>query len=189
MASAGKQEEYRRLLCKIRKLSVWPNVGWVRFVTVPIAGMLPLKAPYPPAWKPGRKRNFNMIYQMPNRGERTTTKCGHCHRVIDHHLSVGLSSAVYRPLNPPLGEETTPDIQCQRMKNVMDEGICQVFHFIITQNKMPTGKHNAHRMSLVNPALISRNHLLNRIAFIERTANFYERACTNKFNPIDFCSC
>lgn len=83
-----------------------------------------------------------------------------------------LHSLVYRLLNPPLGEETTPDIQRQRMKNVMDEGICRVFRFIITQNKMPTGKRNAHRLGFVNPALISLNQLLNRIAFIERTAIF-----------------
>lgn len=118
-ACAGEQEEYRRLLCKeIHSLPVCPNIGWIRLVTISVDGMLLLKPVYPPIWKLAKNNNFDMIHRMANCGRRTT-RCSHCHRVINHHLSVGLSSVIYRLLNPPLGEGTDTDIQLVRMKNVM----------------------------------------------------------------------
>ena len=76
--------------------------------------MLPLKQPYPPVRKPVRRKTFNMIFGMPCPSERSTC-CRHCLKIIDHHLSVDLSPAVYLLLNPMLGEETTPDILRKRM--------------------------------------------------------------------------
>lgn len=188
-ACAGEQEEYRRLLYKeIRGLKVCPNLGWVRFVHVLIQPQLPFKSPYPPQWKPVENKRFRMIYKMLN-AQRCTTKCSHYHRVIDHHLSVGLSSAAYRLLNPPLGEEASPEIRRVRMKNIMDEGfdrICR-FRFLITQKKMTVGKRNVKRMGYVNPTICSLYDLLHRI--FEQTAIFYDRARTYKLNPVDFCSC
>lgn len=129
-----------------------------------------------------------MIHRMVNCGRRTT-RCSHCQRVIHHHLSVGLSSAIYRLLNPPLGEGTDTDIQPLRMKNVMDEGIDWICRFLITQNQMPVGERNVQRMGYVNPSINTLDQMINRIASIEWTAISYEWAGTNKFNPVHFCSC
>ena len=103
-------------------MPVCPNIGWIQLVTVSVDGMLPRKPVYLPIWKLAKKKNFEMIHRMVNCGRRTR-RCSHCQRVIHHYLSVGLSSAIYRLLNPPLGEGTDTDIQPLRMKNVMDEGI------------------------------------------------------------------
>lgn len=112
------------------------------------------KKPYPPVWKPVRRKTFNMIFEMPYPSERSTCCC-HCHKIIDHHLSVDLSPAVYRLLNPPLGEETTPDILRKRMKNVMDAGISRILQFIITQNNIKVGTRNCQRMGYANRALVT----------------------------------
>lgn len=135
--------------------------------------MLLLKQPYPPVWKPVRRKPFNMIFEMPNPSERSTCCC-HCHKIIDHHLSVDLSSAVYRLLKSPLGEETTPDILRKRMTNVMNAGISRILQFIITQKNMKVGRRNCQRMGYANRALVTYRDALNRIEFIERAAFFYQ---------------
>lgn len=61
--------------------------------------------------------------------ERCMTSRSHCYRVIDHHLSVGLSAVVYHLLNPPLRKEKSSDIRRVRMKNVMDEDIDRICRF------------------------------------------------------------
>ena len=45
---------------------------------------------------------------------------------MDHHLLVGLSSAVYRLLHPRIEDESTPEIRQVQMKIVMDEGIIRI---------------------------------------------------------------
>ena len=100
-ACTSEHEEYQHLLCKeIRRLLVCPNTGWVRLVTTALVATQPLKSIYPPSWKPVRKKNFDMIHKTPNVGR--TTNCSHYHPIIDYHLSVGLSIAVYCLICPPL---------------------------------------------------------------------------------------
>ena len=63
---------------------------------------------------------------------------------MDHHLSVGLSSAVYR---------STPEIRQAQMKIVMDEGIIRICRYIVLQNFIPVGRGSIHRMGFVNRCL------------------------------------
>ena len=128
-----------------------------------------------------------MIHKTPNVGR--TTNCSHRHCIIDHHLSMGLSIAVYRLLCPPLKEEATDEIKNARMTMVMDEGIFRICHFAITQRSLPTGKCNCQRMDFVNPAIRMLYQLPDRKSFIERTAIFCDTAHTNVLNPDCFCSC
>ena len=115
-----------------------------------------------------------MIHKTPNVGR--TTNCSHCHRIIDHHLSVALSIAVNRLLCPPLEEETTDEIKNARTKIVMDEGIFRICHFVITQRSLPTGKRNCQRMGFVNPAIRTLYQLLDTIFFREKYHFFVREA-------------
>ena len=75
---------------------------------------------------------------------------------MDHHLSVGLSSAVYRllhPSPPPIDEESTPKIRQAQMKIVIDEGIIRICRYIVLQNWIPVGRRSIHRMGFVNRCL------------------------------------
>lgn len=77
----------------------------------------PLKSIHPPSWKPVTKKKFHMIHKTPNVGR--TTNCSHRHCIIAHHLSMGLSIAVYRLPCPPVKEEATDEIKNAQMTMVM----------------------------------------------------------------------
>ena len=118
-AFAGEEADNRNLLChEIRKLPVSPKTQWVRCFSRAKQELMPLNRPYPSVWRASICDSFKMIYQMPNPEPRTTC-CSRCRKIIDHHLSVGLSTALYRLLHPPLGEEMIPELLQKRMKDVM----------------------------------------------------------------------
>ena len=73
--------------------------------------------------------------------------------IMDHHLLVGLNSAVYRLLHPPIDEESTPEIRQTRMKIVMDEGIIRICRYIVLKNRIPVGRRSIHRMGFVKRCL------------------------------------
>ena len=68
---------------------------------------------------------------------------------MDHHLLVGLSSAVYRLFHLRIDDESTPEIRQAQMKIVMDEGIIRICRYIVLQNRIPVGRRSIHRMGFV----------------------------------------
>ena len=111
------QEEFRfRVRQHIRNLPFCPRTEWVSASLVSFPDTIPLNSPsFPPVWKLGKLKNLKMIYQL-HRPPIRSSGCHHCHRIVDHHLSMGLSSAIYRVMNPPWGEETTREITQARME-------------------------------------------------------------------------
>lgn len=108
---ASVQEEFRfRVRQQTRNLPFCPRTEWVSASLVSFADTIPLNSPsFPPVWKLRKLKNLKMIYQL-HRPPIRSSGCHHCHRIVDHRLSVGLSSAIYRVMNPPRGEETTREI-------------------------------------------------------------------------------
>ena len=133
---------------------------------VAVHPVLKASSVYLPQWTPFKKREFNLVYVMPRAINRSSS-CSHCHRIMDHHLSVGLSSAVYRLLHPPIDEESTPEIRQARMKIVMDEGIIRICRYIVLQNRIPVGRRSIHRMGFVNNRSKTLEKVLQRLMFIE----------------------
>ena len=137
---------------QLRQLLLCPLKEWIREMEVVVHPVLKGRLVYPPQWTPFKKREFNQVYTTPWAINRSSS-CSHCHHIMDHHLSVGLSSAVYRLLHPPFDEESTPEIRQAQTKIVMDEGIIRICRYIVLQNCIPVGRRSIHRMGFVNRCL------------------------------------
>ena len=99
-ACAGENYDRMSYVChQLRQLPLCPLTEWIREMEVAVHPVLKARSVYPPQWTPFKKREFNQVYTMPRAINRSSS-CSHCHHIMDHHLSVGLSSAVYRLLHP-----------------------------------------------------------------------------------------
>ena len=94
-ACVGEHYDHMSYVChQLRQLHLCPLTEWIREMEVAVHPVLKARSVYPPQWTPFKKREFNQVYTTPRAINRSSS-CSQYHRIMDHHLSVGLSSAVY----------------------------------------------------------------------------------------------
>lgn len=152
-ACPGEHYDCMSYVCRqLRQLLLCPLTEWIREMEGAVHPVLKARSVYPPQWTPFKKREFNQVYTM-SRAISHSSSSSHCHRIMDHHLLVGLSSAVYRLLHPRIDDESTPEIRQAQMKIVMDEGIICICRYIVLRNCIPVGRGSIHRVGFVNRCL------------------------------------